>query len=168
MHQPVISMRVGSCTFSSHLSWTAVWMQSSQRLAIFGHLLPKQSIFRHASAEILPKILRNLFIIVSARRILSVQGVAKKFPPAPYFPRLCICPPLLRHWFNLPVPEQSRYDVIRLLIAYNKSYVLYRREERSNEIITKAHQHIQWSLLNFEAHCNECVTSVDCRLRFYF
>jgi len=30
----------------------------------FGDILPKQSIFRHVSAEILPKNLRNIFIIV--------------------------------------------------------------------------------------------------------
>jgi len=48
MHRPVISIKVGSCTFSSHLTWTnppaargkGVWRRSFQRLAILGDLLP--------------------------------------------------------------------------------------------------------------------------------
>jgi len=49
---------------------------------------------------------------------------------------------LLRHWFNLPVPEQSRYDAISSLIAYSM-------------------------IRNSKAHCNECLTSVDCCLKGY-
>jgi len=41
-----------------------VWGQSPQRLAILGDLIPRIIYFRHVSAEILPKNLRNLFIIV--------------------------------------------------------------------------------------------------------
>jgi len=41
LHQPVISMRVRSCTSFSHFTWTGVCGRSPQRFANFGDLLPK-------------------------------------------------------------------------------------------------------------------------------
>jgi len=49
--------------------------QSPYRLAIFGLILPKQCIFGHISANILPKILRNLFTITSLYLICSILAI---------------------------------------------------------------------------------------------
>jgi len=67
LHQPVISIGVGFCTFSNHLGCLGAKAPAAGGKEVWGTIFGiycQNNPVLDVSAEILPKNLRNLFIIV--------------------------------------------------------------------------------------------------------
>jgi len=65
MHQPeMFNGSIGSLHILYSLNLNGGLGSEPPECSDFRDKLPKESIFRHVSAEILPKYLRNLFIIL--------------------------------------------------------------------------------------------------------